>query len=278
MKVNVKYLLLLLVTLSIYSCRTSKFFYSEHDEIKNISDSRLLKSVESNYLVYNNIYVKKFNADVTLNGSRKSFSGSLFFQRDSHMVMTVAPLLGIELFRAKLQKDSVFLIDRTKRSVYAGSYDLIEKTTHIDVNFSILQAIFTNEMFIVNENINEQAALKRFKHYITDSGYLFNSVKLNRINRLGRSSNIIQSFEILPGIFKINQSSILDLDNHSEVIIKYSELIKVGDVWFPSKIEIKGSRGGQKFDASISFISIDIDSKNRLGFQKPSNYKQVLFN
>lgn len=276
MKASNVFLFVLVFSIFISSCRSSKDVYRDRDEIKNISDTRLLKSVESNYLVYNSLYIKKFNAEVTINGARKAFSGSLFLQRDSHLIMTVTPLLGIELFRAKLEKDSVFLIDRTKKNIHKGTYDLIEKNTYLDVNFNILQSIFTNEFFVVNDNVPEQMALKRFKHYTSEKGYLFNSVKLNRTNRGGRINNIIQSFEILPGVYKINKSVIQDIENQTSMIIQYSELIKVGEVWFPSKMEITGSKGNQKFEVSISFNSIDIDSNNRLSFHKPSNYKQVI--
>ena len=276
MKVSNVFLIVLVFSLFISSCRSSKDVYRDRDEVKNISDSRLIKSVESNYLVYNSLYIKKFNAEVSINGTRKAFSGSLFLQRDSHLIMTVTPLLGIELFRAKLEKDSVFLIDRTKKSIHIGTYDLVEKNTYLDINFNILQSIFTNEFFVVNENLSQQVALKRFKHYTSEDGYLFTSVKLNRSNKGGRMNNLIQSFEILPGVYKINKTVIQDTGNQTNMIIHYSELIKVGEVWFPSKMEITGSRGNQKFEVTISFNSIDIDSNNRLSFNKPGNYKQVI--
>ena len=276
MKASNVFLIVLVFSLFISSCRSSKDVYRDRDEVKNISDSRLIKSVESNYLVYNSLYIKKFNAEVSINGTRKAFSGSLFLQRDSHLIMTVTPLLGIELFRAKLEKDSVFLIDRTKKSIHIGTYDLVEKNTYLDINFNILQSIFTNEFFVVNENLSQQVALKRFKHYTSEDGYLFTSVKLNRSNKGGRMNNLIQSFEILPGVYKINKTVIQDTGNQTNMIIHYSELIKVGEVWFPSKMEITGSRGNQKFEVTISFNSIDIDSNNRLSFNKPGNYKQVI--
>lgn len=276
MKVSNVFLIVLVFSLFISSCRSSKDVYRDRDEVKNISDSRLIKSVESNYLVYNSLYIKKFNAEVSINGTRKAFSGSLFLQRDSHLIMTVTPLLGIELFRAKLEKDSVFLIDRTKKSIHIGTYDLVEKNTYLDISFNILQSIFTNEFFVVNENLSQQVALKRFKHYTSEDGYLFTSVKLNRSNKGGRMNNLIQIFEILPGVYKINKTVIQDTGNQTNMIIHYSELIKVGEVWFPSKMEITGSRGNQKFEVTISFNSIDIDSNNRLSFHKPGNYKQVI--
>lgn len=275
MKGSNKFFLLLIYVGLFFSCRTTKDVYSDRVEIKNISDSRLIKSVEGNYLHFRNLYVKKFNAEVTVNGSRKAFSGSLFLERDSHLIMTVAPLLGIELFRAKMENDSVYLIDRTKKHIYSGSYDFVEKSVYLDVNFKVLQAIIANEFFVINDN-GDLGALKRFKHYVSDDVYLFNSVKLNRNNRIGRTTNVIQNFEILPGVYKIRRSYIQDIDNQTAMSVQYSELIKVGEVWFPSRIHIQGNKGNQKFEASISFNSIDMDSSNKLGFSMPRNYKQVI--
>ena len=207
MKLNNFLICSVLACFVLISCKSTKEIYTDHADIKNISDNKLIKSVESNYLTFNSIYIKKYNADISINGSKRSFSGSLFIQRDSQVVMTVAPLLGIELFRAKISNDSVFLIDRTKREVHLGSYNFIEKNIYLDVNFEVVQSILTNEFFIVNDN-DPQQALKRFKHYVTDDHYTFNSVKSNRLNRNGKVANMIQSFNILPGVFKINQSYI----------------------------------------------------------------------
>ena len=127
MKLNNFLICSVLACFVLISCKSTKEIYTDHADIKNISDNKLIKSVESNYLTFNSIYIKKYNADISINGSKRSFSGSLFIQRDSQVVMTVAPLLGIELFRAKISNDSVFLIDRTKREVHLGSYNFIEK-------------------------------------------------------------------------------------------------------------------------------------------------------
>ena len=275
MSINKLFVFLLLGFL-LFGCKAAKDVYNENVEIKNISDSRLIKSVESNYLNYSTLYVKKYNADVTVNGSRKSFSGSLFIDRDSQVIMTVAPLLGIELFRAKLAKDSVILIDRIKKHVYYGSYDFVEKNIYLDVNFHLLQAILTNEFFIINDNAGQEVSLKRFKHYIIDNQYSFNSVKQNRINRNGRVSSVLQNFLILPDVFKITQSYIQDTENQSSMTIKYSEIFKVGTVWFPSKLDINGNRGSQIFEFSISFNSVAIDSDNKLNFHIPENYIQSI--
>lgn len=270
-----KFTPLLLLLVCLYSCKTVKNSAPSDYEIKNISDAKLIKSIESNYLSYNNIYIKKYSADISINGSRKSFSGSLFMQRDSHVIMTVAPLLGIELFRAKLASDSVYLIDRTKKSVYSGSYGLIEKLAHLDVNFQTVQAILSDELFTVDESLKDGSFNKKFKHHISQNRYNLANVKQLIINKNGQTTNIIQNFQIMPQVFKVSESSVKNLTNGNSLQILYLDMLDVNGVQFPSKIKISGFRGGKKVEANLLFHSVDVNSKNTIQFQIPSKYNRL---
>ncbi len=265
-------LIVCLFLFTLIGCRSSKPVSSGSKEFLSVSDSKLMELAENVYLDYNNLYIKKYNAVVIINNSRKTFSGSMFLQKDSQLVITVAPLLGIELFRAKFDKDTVFLLDRTKKDIYKGSYKLIENLLYLQLNFNIVESIFSNRMFIVN-SVGENHSINKFKHSVIDNHYVFTNTRSGWFGGGGlRNSSLIQAFYIEPVTFKLGQSVVSDSKSNYGVEVFYSDMRSLGNSLFPHSINIKGHNGTQKFEATFTFPSIEVNSKNSLRMNIPDNY------
>lgn len=264
--------LLILLVLFFIGCRSTKTGVSEGVHVNEITDSRLLEMTQQNYVEFRNFYVKKYNAEISFGDLKKSFSGSLFLQKDSQLVITVAPLLGIELFRAKLGLDTVFLIDRTKKDVYKGSYNLIEKYIPLQLNFDIVEAVFSNRMFVVNETNGANQSLNRFKHSIVDNQYVLANNKSSWLFNTNRNVDLVQSFQIDPSSFKLGRSVVIDTKSNSGMTVEYGDLKSTESGIFPHRISFKGFKGTQKFEATFVFNSVEINSKNSLRLSIPDRY------
>lgn len=83
--------------------------------------------------------------------------------KDSAFQLSVQPLLGIELFRLELSRDSIKVLDRMNKRYLAENYEAIRSQTPIAFNFYNLQALLTNRLFLPGEREIKQSQYDRFR-------------------------------------------------------------------------------------------------------------------
>ncbi|MBN2166677.1 MAG: DUF4292 domain-containing protein, partial [Marinilabiliaceae bacterium] len=190
----------------------------EKKSLKNISDYKLLKNIIDSSLNYNNLYFKKLDVNAQINGNSFNFKGNLWISKDSVIVASVIPLMGIEMYRVQFSEDKIRILDRTKRKVINTDYSILSKIIQFDIDYNLLQSILSNNIFCINDNSNQEC-LKRFKNYIVNNNYSFRSIKdrkLNKLDKKERSDDIIyQEFQIDGLSFRVKQS-ILQLINSDQ--------------------------------------------------------------
>ncbi|TAJ11227.1 DUF4292 domain-containing protein [Marinilabiliaceae bacterium JC017] len=245
-------------------------------ELKNIHDSKLIKATKSNFYEFESLFYKKFHAEISFNGEKNSFKGNLYINRNKEIIISIFPLMGIELFRFQLMPDSLLLMDRTKKTITYGDYSLLWNKLFVDMDFTTVQSVLTNSFFCYPMEDNIDDGIKKYKHYIRDDVYTLKSIKDGKFNRLYRKEGfddvILHEFEIFPESFKIGRSYIRDFNSNSLIDIKYSFFKKFDERVIPTKIEIEGKQKGKKFNIAITFNQIEIDGDTRLKFKYSDKY------
>ncbi|MBS2098847.1 DUF4292 domain-containing protein [Carboxylicivirga linearis] len=253
-------------------------YYDRHGELKNISDARLLNDIQNGYLNYETIFYKRFKAEVDFNGDSKSFKGNIFVRRDSSIIISINPLMGIELFRVRLTNDKVEILDRTKRDYLIGDYDFIWNKFMLEVDFKTIHSILTNELFVYPLDKDILNGLKKYKHNISEDAYVFQSLKEGRAARLERrgvrKDLILHEFYIMPEVSKIKSTYIKDFNSNGSVTIQYGSFYEVNDGLFPGSLTIKGSKGLKTFKIDLKFDDVEFDSDNSIGFRISDKYSK----
>ncbi|WP_439182118.1 DUF4292 domain-containing protein [Carboxylicivirga taeanensis] len=274
------YLLIILV-FGLVGCKTTREFYDSKEQLKNIPDAKLISSVEENYFEYESVFYKRFKAEVNFNSDTKSFKGNLYVLRDSSIVVSINPLMGIELMRVRLSKGKVEIIDRTKKTYSHGNYEFLWKKFLIELDYQTLQSIIANQLFVYPIDEAEKN-LKRYKHYCTEDVYQLQSVKEGKYVRKYKKEKaenmIFHQFSVLPEIFKINEVYIRDFSMNSEIRVSYDNFISHSNVLIPTLFTIEGARGNDKFSISINFEHVDVNGSNAIGFKVSEKYKKIDLN
>lgn len=275
---KIKFISLVLLVLAA-SCKTTRDYYNNKGELKNITDSKLINTVENNYTKFNTLFFKKFKAEVAFNGESKSFKGNLYLQKDSSIIVSINPLMGIELFRVKLSPNKVEVIDRPKKKYSVGNYSLLWEKFLVELDYATIQKILLNELYTYPITDSKNKYIKRYKHYAQGDHYQLKSVKDARIDRKNKRDKtgelVLHEFAILPEIFKISQSYIRDFGVNSEITINYEKFSEVNGFYMPRLFDIVGKRGNEQFSMTIEFEHIEIDSENSLGFKVSSRYEKI---
>ena len=115
--------------------------------IKELSDTKYLEEVIKNAPSFDS-FSSKMRLTINLDGKETSVNGSLKMKKNDLIQLSIAPILGIEVARIEISKDSVLVIDRiNKRYVYVP-ISTLSFLANGDMNFYTLQALFFNELFL----------------------------------------------------------------------------------------------------------------------------------
>ena len=277
---NNKYILIIIVLSVVFSsCKTGGLLVIKErkkGQIKNITDAKLIKNVEHNNLEFNTLFFKKFQAEVDINGQNKTFKGNLFIRKDTSIIVSILPLMGIELFRIKFEPDSIYILDRTKKKILVADYDLLWKKFYVDIDFYAVQNMLLNQFFCYPSSEIDKSCIKKFKHYVRKDQYVLQSIKNGRYTRISKKNNfkdiIYQEFTIAPDIFKISKCYINDFGSNSRFVVDYKDFIELEDNVFPSVFKISGERSGSKFYMNIEFKNIELDGISKISFKHSDKY------
>lgn len=266
----------------VTACKTSKDYYNRKGELKNITDLKLQRYVENNYLDFHTLFIKKFKAQVEFDGESKSFKGNLYITKDSSIIVSIYPLMGIELLRTRFTPSGIEILDRTKRDYIVGDYDFLWDRLMLDVDFNIVQNILLNQLFVYPVESDASEALRKYKHDANQDYYTYSSIKEGRSLRLERRNVrkdlILHEFYILPEIFKVKRSFIKDFDSNGVIEITYDDFFESPKGLFPSALSIKGRRGTKSFEINLSFNDMDLDGEHSLGFRISEKYSKKSMN
>jgi hypothetical protein len=116
-------------------------------EVKEIAYAMVPQQMQENAFVFSGM-TARYAATYTDTESRTtSFSGQIRMLQDSLIWVSVAPVLGIEVFRVMIRPDSVFILNRLEKTYTRESFDFIARMTGSPLDFSVLQALLLGNDF-----------------------------------------------------------------------------------------------------------------------------------
>ena len=290
MKNLFKILLLLFLVLTFLSCRTT--YKINSDKVKRISDRRILRHVISNYVEYSGL-AYKFNGEYSDSGKTVSFNGNLRIKKDSVIWISISVALGIELARIQIRPDSVFFMNKIKDEYFINESDYISNLFQVDIDYDILQSILTNEIFLYADD-DETANSRREeveddepepglfrKTFIADTDSNLYVLKTYRKRKLkkqikkNRPEIIMQSFRVIPDIYKIQSVCINEISEKRELNISYSNFMVKDSVVMPYSIKIDIKDRNRIVSLSFNFSKITVNPDVSFPFNIPEKYKPI---
>ncbi len=272
----------LLLIFLFFSCKSGSILVKKErrkGEIRNVSDAKLIKNTENNNIQFNTLLFKKFQAEININDNKKSFKANLYVIKDSVIIVSVLPVMGIEIFRIKFVKDSIFILDRAKKKIDIVSYNYLWNKFFVDIDFTSIQNILLNQFYCYPASSIEHNCIKKFKHYIRKNQYVLQSIKNGKYSRISKRNNynkiIYHEFEIAPDIFKITKSYIRDFESNMALTLDYKEFVLLEDYIFPSVFSINSSKDGSIFSINIKFKDIELDEISKMSFKYNSDKYKI---
>ncbi len=284
---HIKYIIgLIILTLFLHSCKQKEKVILPK-RIKRYSVGKVVKLVSDNSLRFETLSVRKLSASYTNEDKSISIRGSYKIRRDS-IIQFYAQKLAIPVGKLEVNLDSFKLVKFLEQELMIGKNSYLSELIGMDVDYSVLQALFSNKLFSIRQDNRE----KEFKDYvcdIEDNMYKISSIrnrkfkKINKNedrleryrNRLDEGHVIKQDIYIDPDSFVVRRMVINDLDTKKGVKLDFSNFEKVNDQWFPGSIDIQVV-GDKKIELSIELSKVSLDDEQNFGFSISSKYKTKL--
>ena len=188
--------------------------------------------------------------------------------KDSAFQLSVQPLLGIELFRIEVSRDSIKVLDRMNKRYLAENYESLRSQTPIAFNFYNLQALFTNHLFLPGEQMVNESLYSRFRLDQTGSTALI---------QVKDPIGLRYTFEA-DGEEKLLATEITDATGQYRLRWGYADFRMVEKQIFPQLMTVEAFKeGNAEGNIQWGFTRMRLDEPVKLDFVIPAKYTRITF-
>ena len=224
---------------------------------------------------YQQNVVSKISFTMSSYGKDISVPGSLHMRKDDVIrIQLFVPILGSEIGRLEFTKDYVMIVDRMHKQYVKADYTKVDFLHRNGINFSSLQALFWNQLFIPGNQKVGETQLKEFQVDLTATGNDYPvSLAQDRMKfvwNADKNSGQIRSADITYSS-KEHGTSTLNWE--------YADFRSFGSKKFPYKEKFTITTGaigsGKKMQIGIEMNQITADSDWETRTTISSKYEQV---
>ncbi len=208
----------------------------------------------------------RFSGSVLYEGNSHSISGSLRIRKDSAIYVSIAPILGIELGRALITPDSVKVLNRLQAEYYKGDLKALSHLFNADVDFYMLQALFTG---------NDFPNFRNDQFRLTNEPHLLKLHADPRSRSLGGGGSIRHTLMVDPEYKRIRTSLVEQKESNRALRADYSSYQSVSGQSVPSELRIIFSDQNNMSNLEMSFSRTFINEPQRIRFSVPSRYRHI---
>jgi hypothetical protein len=233
--------------------------------------------IQENEFTYTSM-VAKYDVQYQKDNDEFDFDIEVRTIKDSVIWINVTYILGVNVARVYITPDSVKLVQHLPAKKYfKGDYAFLSKLLQTEVDFEILQALFSGNSARFYE---EENRLKPGRD--RDSClYTLSTIKKRFIRKLvSGAENFNEPAQILwvkPIDFKIKQNSFIDARSLRKFTIKYDDFKLVNTKLYPYKTNVMIEPNGyEKIYVDINCKKIEIEKGLSFPFNIPAKYEPII--
>lgn len=266
-------MLLLFVSFFLTSCKTAQraekpVVIKENRKLVDRTADELLKLINDS--AFSAVWMSgKAEVETDLEGKTNSFDITLRIKRDSAIWISISPLLGIEVMRVFITRDSVKYLDRLHKKYEATDYNFLNNLLRMNIDFDIIQGVLTGNIFAYKKNKFNSVYNEEDKYYILSS---LSKHKLKRsLEEKDPNKPIIQDMWINDLNFRITRLSIEDDKIKKTLTTDYDDFRGTESGLFPFKSQTKIT-AEKNLSIKIDYTKVYVREQQEFPFAIPSSY------
>lgn len=254
-------LVLLVFALVVFGCKPKKVIVAppvNPVKVEVVPDKKPenLNMLRGKDLSFNTLSLKG-KANLNVNGNENNVTMLIRIERDKKIWVSITAIAGIEVARAVITPDSLWLRNNLEKTYIRKPFNYIYRFTNKQVNFKLLQSVFVG---------NTIADLMK----VTSDLNLENGVWV-----LSGSSNNLSYRSVFNTLLKVNETSLNDAKAAQAFKVTYGSYTPLNSALFPSSLKVNSMSGQKKIDVTIDFTKIDINVPVDFPFSVPKSYELI---
>ncbi|HMT29445.1 MAG TPA: DUF4292 domain-containing protein [Bacteroidia bacterium] len=200
-----------------------------------------------------------------------SFNFNLRLLTDSVIWISISPLLGIEVARVVITRDSVKFLDRLNKKYSVTDFEYLTQLLHVNVDFDILQGVLTGNLFAYKKN-------KFNSVYLEEKYYILSTLSKRKLKRsmedVDPNKPIVQDLYVDGQTYRITRLSIEDQRVQKSLLTDYQDHRVTDGGLFPfqSKTLIKAEK---EVKIEIEYNKITLNTNPEFPFTIPDGYEKI---
>jgi hypothetical protein len=280
-----KHIFVIGLVLFLASCGTTKRIGTA--EIKPMSASRIMRKVVSESPKYDTYSSKRLSVEFDINGTRNSATGQIQIEHDKQLLISLRKL-GFPIGKALATTDSAFVVNFIQRNFMSGDLASLESYLGFDVNFGLLQAIFTadirslaqTEMLDKDVTSTIDSGLyridSRFNKKIAKALEKGNDRALERYKRNMADDEFMEfSLWVDPDQFVVRKVQFRNIKSKEEATLVYDQYEQISRRLFPEKITFQYLSNSKKIEVKIGVGKPSLNKKEDFSFSIPEKYNRL---
>ena len=244
--------LTILIFAAFQSCKTKQTISKPSKSISTAS--QIINEIQKAQPTFTTANVAKMNIALKLNERNVNVNAACRIIADSLIHVSVQPMLGIELFKAALSRDSILLFDKMNRRMYALSYDYINQHMGMSINFNTMQSIIAQQFFSLPSS-NQKIWQKT----------LIPSQIFAQQNDVSQATTFNQAF-------LIDEQTITA--NNAILQLKYSEREDFMGILFPKSIYLSANKSEQNISITFKISKLTFNQDFNISTMDPTRYRR----
>lgn len=265
-----------LLLFSFSSCKTKqKATASEAKDIKPIVDIRspqyLNKQLKKNEFPFKTLSIKAENKATINNSENQEFNTNIRIKKDSAIWVSINALMGVEVARVLITKDSVKMMNRLNSSFFAGNFTYLNNLLNVDLDYEMIEALLVGNSVDYYDD-------ERLKSSIVENSYILSTVrkrKLKRVLQDGKTLNDpLESLWINPSSYKITRIFLDDFSTNRTFDVTFNDFVMVDSLLMPHK-SVYDIKAEKTILLETKYNKVTVNSDVAFPFRIPEKYTPI---
>lgn len=216
----------------------------------------------------------KASVESHFDDKEESFDIRLAMRRDSAVLVTIQYLLGMQVAKVLITKDTVTFVDYIHKTYFKGDIEYINDLLHAELDFELVQAVLFGNSADFHD---EESKMKPLADRMNCVYLLSTERKRRRLRKItagqGEVRNAMQTLTLRPD-YKIVKNEYIDPATERKFVATYSRFEMKDSVFAPYHVDID-IVAQKKASLKIDYVRIERGSPQRLSLFIPAKYDAI---
>ena len=201
-----------------------------------------------------NTFSGKAKTNLNINSNDYDCTLNIRISNNKKIWVSITALLGIEVARAEITPDSIFVINRLQGVYLKKPFSFVYKYANKQVDYAMLQALLIGNA--IPSALNDSTQYEEIN---------------NNINLSGSLQDIVYKV-ILGTDYKVTRTTLANQAQGQSLQLSYSNFMQAGSQKMPAQIAIASTAKNNNVQVNMHYIKTDFNQPQDYPFTIPDDY------